>query len=260
MATENGLLAFFMDRKELVLVLALALAAYSIGVLSAEQVLPKQGQGVLAPLPPKEFAASVDIVAVRAQGEVGVVNTATVEVKPGKGRVLFALNPFVEPDTQQSAEIAASVAEQLTKKSLAEKDVIYSIDAGDVQLVGGPSAGAALTIATIAAIEEKDLNESVGITGTIQADGSIGQIGGVLEKAAAEADANKTLFLVPAGQSTITYYEKQVQEERRGNLVIQRVNYVPKKLDLNDFARQQQWDLRIAEVSGIEEALGYFLI
>ena len=259
MPTENSWLVF-VDRKELVVVFALVLAGYGLGVLSAEHILPKENHVELVPLPEKEFIASIDIVAVKAMGEAGVVNSAIVEIKPGKGRVLLALNPFVEPDTQQSAETAAYVAEKFTGKSLGEKDVIYSIDAGDVQLVGGPSAGAALALVTIAAIEEKDLNQSVGITGTILPDGSIGQIGGVLEKAAAEADANKTLFLVPSGQGTITYYEKQVKEEKKGAFVIQQINYVPKKLGLNEFAKQQGWNLRIVEVANIKEAADYLFM
>ncbi len=248
-----------MERSEFLLVLALALAAYALGFLSAEQLIAGNEPAALVPLPQKQFTSHIDIVAVRMQGEAGIVNTASVEVKPGKGRVLFALNPFVEPDTQQSAEIAASVAERFTKKSLAENDVIYSIDAGNVQLVGGPSAGAALAVATIAAIEERDLNESIALTGTILPDGSIGTVGGIIEKAAAVAESGKTLFLVPQGQATLAYYEKQVREERRGPFVLQRVNYVPKKLDLGEFAKQQGWSLQVVEVANIGEAVGYLL-
>ncbi|MAG21947.1 MAG: hypothetical protein CL943_01395 [Candidatus Diapherotrites archaeon] len=246
-----------MNGKELLIVLAFGIATFALGYLLA---LPTEPELIrLEPLPEKEFTAMIDVVAVKVQREVGIVNVASVEVKPGKGRVLFALNPFVEPDTQQSAEIAASVAENITQKSLAEKDVIYSIEAGEVQLVGGPSAGAALTIATIAAIEEKDLNESVGLTGSILSDGSIGQVGGIIEKAAAVEQSGKTIFLVPPGQTSFTYYEKQIREETRGPFVFQRVNYVPKTLELNEFAREQEWNLNIIEVNSIEEALLYFL-
>jgi uncharacterized protein len=182
-----------------------------------------------------------------------------VEIQPGKGRVLFSLNPFVEPDTQQSAETAKEVAEQLTGNSLADKDVIYTIKAGDAQLIGGPSAGAALAIATIAAIEGKDINKSVEMTGTINPDGTIGQIGGVLEKAAACEQDGKQLFLVPKGQSTLQYYEPQTTRQQRGNFVIERTTYVVKTLNLNDYAKQQGWNLQIKEVTNIQEAMQYLL-
>ena len=64
----------------------------------------------------------------------------------------------------------------------------------------GPSAGAALTIATIAALKHDSIRSDVVITGTINADGTIGQIGGVLEKAQAAKDIGAKLFLVPVGQ------------------------------------------------------------
>ena len=247
--------------KKIAVLLVLLAASFSLGFFASD--FARQGTSgtqqtvVLAPLPEKSLSASIDIVAVQAQGQAGVVNTATVEVVPGKGRVLFSLNPFVEPDTQQSAEIAKTVAEAVTKKSLEGKDLIYSIDAGQTQLVGGPSAGAALAIATIAAIEEKQIKSNVEITGTINPDGSIGQIGGVLEKLAACVQNGKTLFLVPKGQSTLTYYQPQVTRQERNGFIIERTTYVPKTLDLNEYAKQQGWNIEIKEVADIQEAMQY---
>jgi uncharacterized protein len=246
--------------REQVLVVGILLA-FMLGFFSAEyyEFLPT-GQTALAKLPSLEtYEASVDIVAVKQQGEVGVVSRAVAEIIEGKGRVLFSLNPFVEPDTQQSAETAALVAQQVTGMSLADRDVIYAIEDIEAKLVGGPSAGAALTVATIAALEGKNVREDVGITGTILDDGSIGQIGGVIEKAAAVAEQGKTLFLVPKGQSVIKYYEQQVTEERRGFITIQRVRYVPKELDLNEFSKEQEWNLKIKEVADIAEVVGLML-
>ncbi len=249
-----------MRAEKTLLVLAALLAAYALGLVTASYFeQPGGAQVILRQLPAEKLEASIDIVAVKQQGEAGVVSRAVAEIAQGKGRVLFSLNPFVEPDTQQSAETAAAVAQQFTGKSLADRDVIYSIENTEAQLVGGPSAGAALTVATIAALEGKELRADAAITGTILPDGTIGTIGGVIEKAAACADANKTLFLVPKGQSVLTYYEQQVQEEKRGFLTIQRVTYIPKKLDLNDYAAEQGWQLQVLEVSNIEEAAGYLL-
>jgi len=252
-----------MKAEKILLLAAALLSAYALGLATAQQFGPPAGgiaTVILKQLPAAEkFEASIDIVAVKQQGEAGVLSTANVEVVSGKGRVLFSLNPFTEPDTQQSAETAAAVAQQYTGKSLADRDVIYTIENSDVQLVGGPSAGAALAVATIAALEGKAVRPDTVMTGTINADGTIGQIGGVLEKAAACADANKSLFLVPAGQSTVTYYTQQVTEQRRGFITIQRVRYVPAAINLNDYSKEQGWNLEIKEVSNIQEAAALML-
>ncbi len=247
-----------MRKLEATVLFVLLVATFSLGFFSADyfNAAPKQSGLASLPLAPQKIlSASIDIVAVNSQDNTGIVNTATVEIQPGQGRVLFSLNPFVEPDTQQSAETAKAVAEAFTKTSLQNSDVIYSIEAGNARLVGGPSAGAAITAATIAAIEGKTIKSNVEITGTINPDGSIGQIGGVLEKMTASAEKGKTLFLVPKGQSTISYYEPQVTRQRQGNFIIERTTYVPKTLNLNDYAKQQGWNIQIQEVANIEEAM-----
>jgi len=214
----------------------------------------------LIPLPVDTYSAKINVVAVKSSGG-GALSQAEVEVREGKGRVLFSINPFVEPDTQQSAETAVSVAEKFTGKSLNKMDVIYTITPPepDTKLIGGPSAGAALTIATIAAIEGKQVREDAAITGTINADGSIGKIGGVIEKAKAAADKNKTLFLVPKRQSILTVYEKQVTEEKKRGWVIQRINYVPKELNLNDYLQDLNYSMQVKEVSNIKEAIQFMI-
>ncbi|MDD5147999.1 MAG: hypothetical protein PHH08_00870 [Candidatus ainarchaeum sp.] len=252
-----------MRKTEMAVLFVLLAATFSLGFFTSDfykqSAANNIGLASLVQLPEKTLSASIDIVAVSSDGTTGSVNTATVEIQDGQGRALFSLNPFVEPDTQQSAETAKSVAEAYTKTSLSGKDVIYTIDAGNAQLVGGPSAGAALTAATIAAIEEKTINKNVEITGTINPDGSIGQIGGVLEKMSASAEKGKTLFLVPVGQGTLSYYEPRVTRQERNGFVIERTTYVPKTLNLNDYAKQQGWNIEIKEVADISEAVRYLL-
>lgn len=204
------------------------------------------------PLSGGEYSASVNIVAVSNSG-MGVVGKGTVEIKPGKGRVLLNTNPFVEPDTQYSIEVAKEVAENVTGKSLRDKDVIYSVSAGEAQLVGGPSAGAALCLATIAAIEHKKVRSDVAITGTIQPNGSIGQIGAVAEKARAAGEAGMKLFLVPKGQRNAVVYEKKETEKRGPGFVFRRIYYEPKVIDLNE-AMFEQYGMQVIEVSNIYEA------
>ncbi|MBV9722238.1 MAG: PDZ domain-containing protein, partial [Mycobacterium sp.] len=66
--------------------------------------------------------------------------------------------------------------------------------------VGGPSAGLMFSLAVVDKLSTGNLAGSkfVAGTGTIQADGSVGRIGGIVHKMAAARDAGATVFLVPA--------------------------------------------------------------
>ena len=65
--------------------------------------------------------------------------------------------------------------------------------------IGGPSAGLAyaLAIADILAEEDYARGRVIATTGTINADGDVGPVGGVEQKAVAADDAGADLFLVP---------------------------------------------------------------
>jgi PDZ domain-containing protein len=69
----------------------------------------------------------------------------------------------------------------------------------DTGEVGGPSAGLAFTLGLIDKLTPGDLTGGVpvAVTGTINADGTVGQIGGAGQKAAAVRRAGAKVFLVP---------------------------------------------------------------
>ena len=212
----------------------------------------------LQKLPEQRLSATINIVAVTNDGK-GMESQGNVEIAPdGKGRVLFDTNPFVEPDTQQSLETAAYVASVFTKKSLVDKDIIYSVSNAQAQLIGGPSAGAAFAVATIAAIEGKQIRQDAAITGTINKDGSIGPIGGIVEKMNALIEQKGKLFLIPQGQRYVTTYTEQVQTQRRGNFVYEIHTLIPKQVDLVELAKPQ--GLEVKEVADINEAVQALVI
>ncbi|MFH0832421.1 MAG: S16 family serine protease [Candidatus Aenigmatarchaeota archaeon] len=211
----------------------------------------------LEPVAQEVMYASSNVVAVKGEGGEGILGSVDIEIRPGKGRVLMNTNPFLEPDTQFSAETAVAVAQETTGKSLKDRDVILSFNMPG-QVLGGPSAGAAMTTAVVAAIEGKTVNNKTAITGTIEADGHIGQIGGVIEKAKAAADQNITVFLVPKGQLRFTYYEQNVEQRRIGRFIYQTINYIPRTVDLNNYT--MQFGMETKEVYNITEAVGYMLV
>lgn len=231
-------------------------AGYFMGFNSAprpaEQLSEQQTLQLLAD---QKFGSQVNIVSVTSDGK-GSLNQADVEISPGSGRVLFSINPFVEPDTQNSVKTAARVAEKFTGKSLAGKDLVVTVENTPAQLIGGPSAGAAIAVATIAAIEKKVVRTDAAITGTINPDGAIGQIGGVIEKALAAADQNLSLFIVPRGQKSFTYYEQVQEQSQRGPFTIIRTRYVPKTIDLQAALEKDGYKLMVVEAEDINAAVG----
>ena len=162
-----------------------------------------QGTGVTASLQAPAVTQSVQNV-VRGRHvaqtvvQKGSIMNISVEIVAGKGRVLVQTKPLMGVDFQGAANTAVAVAGTRTGADLSKSDVIFSIDSGSqISEVDGPSAGALMTLLAISAIEKRPIDSSLTLTGTINPDGSIGAIGGVVEKATAAKESGKTLFLVP---------------------------------------------------------------
>ncbi len=201
---------------------------------------------------------SIPIVAV-SNDETGVVDEMNLKLIPGSNDLLMNTNPFLEPDLQYALKTAVTYAESRDSSYRADKDFIFNFSSEGAQLIGGESAGAAATILAIAALENKGLKSDAVITGTINEDGTIGEIEGVMEKAEAVSDAGYKYFLVPKGQSKVTYYERQVRRRSTDQgYDILRSRYVPRTLDLAEAAKDE-WGLDIIEVSDIDEAMPYFI-
>lgn len=100
------------------------------------------------------------------------------------------------------------------------------IDSG---IVGGPSAGAMYTIALIDVLTPGSLTQGhvVAGTGTVDADGNVGNIGGVRQKVVAAEAAGADYMLVPAGN-----YERALTAPRQ--------------------------DMQLVSIATIDEALAFF--
>jgi PDZ domain-containing protein len=68
--------------------------------------------------------------------------------------------------------------------------------------IGGPSAGLAFTLGLLDELTPGELTggRPVAVTGTIDADGAVGEVGGVAQKTAAVRRAGAEYFLVPPGE------------------------------------------------------------
>jgi uncharacterized protein len=198
----------------------------------------------------------IKVPAVDDEGK-GLIGVFEVEAVTGTGKTLANIDNilfFVE--TQYSIQTAKIVAANVTGIDINKYNMIYDVDAlgGNSTVVSGPSAGAALAIATIAELQGIELNPDVMITGTIRPDGTIGKIGGVAEKARATREAGVKVLLVPVGQGLIQSFKPEIKCEFVGRIKICRTSYEQDGTTATD-----KDGLTVKEVSNVREALKYFL-
>lgn len=131
---------------------------------------------------------AVDAIRARKPGE-----TARLEVKAPAGasrveHVVLASNP-----NREGGFLGVLVR---TKDQRFDFPFDVKIESGDV---GGPSAGLAYTLGVLDSVTAGELTggKKVAVTGTIELDGKVGNVGGVAQKTAAVRAADADYFLVP---------------------------------------------------------------
>lgn len=197
-----------------------------------------------------EDGVTIPLVADRSteEGEVGILLGAQVIVTNGTGHVFVDTNPYTQVDLQGSARLAAMVASDVLGIDQRAYDFYYIIDISS-PIIGGPSAGGALTVATIAAINNWTLKPDVVMTGMINPDETIGPVGGIPYKLEAAAAKNATLFLIPQGQSTVTI--KKASSGAKGTLIISEL----KDETVDVVALGKKLNITVKEVGTIQEAV-----
>lgn len=194
---------------------------------------------------------TTNIVAVSRDGQ-GVLTNLTVDLSPGSGGIFVKTGPLVGFVFQDAQIDAVRAAANFTNFSIDEegngiRDIhthfLITSESGegvDISSIEGPSAGAAAAILTVAALMGENIRSDVIITGTIRPDGSIGRVGGIMEKAEAAEAAGKELFLVPEGQTLVVDHSREPISH------------------LKSYASEHDWRLEIVEVSDLKEATEYF--
>ena len=193
-------------RKIIFVLLAVAALAFIAGYLLAPR-------GALLTAVPGVYSVKLALPAVDSYGR-GALAELTVEAANGEAGVYYQVddqNPLVNPETQESLKTAVAVAREVT--GMQDKRLFYSISAPS-QVVGGHSAGAALAVATTAALSNSKIKQGYLVTGTVEADGSIGRVGEILAKAQAAKDAGYSVLLVPVGEAVYDAPRQNCTEER----------------------------------------------
>lgn len=233
------------------LVFALAVA-FLVGFAASDIVSSISQQQYAQPEVGEERTVAMLLPAVDSEG-TGVIGTLYTTVKPGSGKILLDTSRILNYlDTQLSGRIAAKAASDYAKVNLSGMDITYTIKV-NASLIEGPSAGSAMAVSVLLALENKTA-DNITMTGTINPDGTIGVVGSVLEKARVAKANGAVLFLVPKGQSTAEETVRARTCNRVNGAEVCRITYTAQTINISSAL-----GIEVKEVRNIGEAYGYFV-
>ena len=143
------------------------------------------------------YTTHIDALAVVSGTGEGVATPVYLNVTPGTGALsLHSGNSTVGSSTVQSMKYAIAYAASYLGLNRSAYNYNFTIVVNNSN-ISGPSAGLPFTLLAIAALEHRQLPSGIAATGTISPNGTVGEIGGVYDKARAASKDGSRLFLVP---------------------------------------------------------------
>ena len=197
------------DSKEVAIAVALEQLGYdaitSDGVIVVQLVPGAAAEGVI------DVNTAITAIDDRSVDNTGDLVEVLADFAPGD-EVTLSIEFFdgVAEWTESSVDVELGAKEEdpeaaflgvgpIDRIELSDEfDFDVDIDSG---AVGGPSAGLAFTLAVLDQLTEGELTGGnvVAVTGTIDAVGRVGTVGGVVQKTAAVRELGADVFIVPAG-------------------------------------------------------------
>jgi PDZ domain-containing protein len=220
------------ESKQNAIVVALRRLGYEVkekgsGAL-VEKVLsqfPAQGRlqpgDVITSIDGSQVALVSDATAVIAGHQPGDV--LTIHVQQPDGTEPRDVQVPVAADPDQGGQTVLGVFLRSFQRDF---DLPFDLDINSGN-IGGPSAGLAFTLGVIDTLTPGELTggRKVAVTGTIELDGRVGDVGGVAQKTSAVKAAGAEVFIVPAG-------EYEVAKARAGKgLTVIKVTTLQEALD-----------------------------
>jgi PDZ domain-containing protein len=129
----------------------------------------------------------------RAIRAAGTNRELSIVVERGKQEVRLQVRPTRGPEGTPVIGVIVSQAADITLP------VEVEIDTGGV---GGPSAGLAFALDLMEELgRDVDRGKKIAVTGSLELDGTVGQIGGIKQKTVGVERADIEVFVVPAGEN-----------------------------------------------------------
>ena len=184
--------------------LVLAVVATACGGSSTSKSKQAGGGSKAASGPSGTGSVTLAPLAVRtgADGKSsGTTNPVSIKISDssdGKLRVGFSEDEVAGTGDQWRAAGwgAVTVATLLTGAPLKNRDVQFDVSG----FIDGPSAGALMTVGTLALLRGDKIQSDITMTGTINPDGTVGPVGGIPYKLDGALAAKKKRVLIPLGQ------------------------------------------------------------
>ena len=160
----------------------------------------------------KSFASADELVAYVHGQTVGDTVTVTYlhddQEKEASGKLIALPEP-----NKGKAGIGISLTSHTKIKT--DENIEF-----DVDNIGGPSAGLMFTLEIYQQLIGEDLRKGLDIagTGTMEADGTVGQIGGIDKKVASASESGAKIFFAPKGSSKedTNYQEAKAAAKKLG--------------------------------------------
>jgi predicted S18 family serine protease len=148
-------------------------------------------------------AGHVKLLAVYQEGEEfrGSPADVQLELKKGTGRVFIETIPLSKVDTQISTRFAKEIACKFAEFDCSKYDFFYTIRS-TAGLIGGPSAGGAISALTVVMLKDLDVMQDVAMTGTINSGELIGPVGSLDKKIEAARETGIKKVIVPSVQAS----------------------------------------------------------
>ena len=221
------------DSKETAAAVALSRLGYDVAVTGTGAVVVHVGDGTDKAVPatgvltPGDTIVSVGTTPITKSEELV---TAIAAHAPGD-TIELGIQPYRADGTRTTETRSVTLAARSDDPNKAflgvsssTRDLDYhlpfqvSVDSG---AVGGPSAGLAFTLGIMDVLTPNSITggHKVATTGTINADGTVGPVGGVHQKTIAVRESGAELFLVPSSE-----YDEA--EKYAGSLRVEKVDTV----------------------------------
>jgi len=247
-----------MPRKFLMLALSLLIICSSFSQFSLAIPLGEINEATVS-IEYRNVTVYAPAVAHTDEGYIGVTSTITVTIQNnGSGRVFVDTLPLTQIDMQGSARLAVKVASALVKNddrceiNPSEYDFFFVIRTSS-PIIGGPSAGAIMTTAVTSLLQKWTIDNKTMMTGMINPDGSIGPVGGILQKVDAAYSVGAVRFLIPKGQDEYTETITETVSENGWTQITTR--HVLR--NVSDYALEN-YGIEVIEAEDINDALLYF--
>ena len=166
--------------------------------------------------------AVIHAPAVLSGENAGVLTTITINVTNGNGAVVIKGPSYVGNSTTLSAKTAVDYVSGYLGINESHYNFTYDIMDSSSN-VSGPSAGLAFSILAYAGLEHRSIYPNFTVTGTINPDGMVGEVGGVYDKLTAAKSAGMKYAIVPVtfGPSDPEYTVYYILQSKLGIPIFQ---------------------------------------